>query len=244
MKQDMRHMLTNKRFLISFFSALFIIFLIQGRSVAQPTDLLARSRQLLSRIKDYTAEGTMKTNVTFLKVPVSKVNVFYKKPDRIKIKSEKGISFIPRGAVSLNISSLLEGNDFDVVGGGDIIYKGKNLTIARLLPRSEDNPVIISQLYVDLQTGLVHKARTTTKENGTYELDFTYGKYASQGLPDQILFSFDARDYKLPKGITFDFDDGIGKKSVTDKAKKGRGTALLVLSKYVINAGLPDSVFN
>ena len=237
-------MLTNKRFLISFFSALFIIFLIQGRSVAQPTDLLARSRQLLSRIKDYTAEGTMKTNVTFLKVPVSKVNVFYKKPDRIKIKSEKGISFIPRGAVSLNISSLLEGNDFDVVGGGDIIYKGKNLTIARLLPRSEDNPVIISQLYVDLQTGLVHKARTTTKENGTYELDFTYGKYASQGLPDQILFSFDARDYKLPKGITFDFDDGSGKKSITDKAKKGRGTALLVLSKYVINAGLPDSVFN
>lgn len=206
-------------------------------------DLLSRSRQLMSRIQDYTAEGTMKTNVSFLKVPVSRVKVYYKKPDLIKIKSEKGVSFIPRGAVSLNISSLLEGDAFDVVGGGTVMQKGKSLSVVRLLPKSEDNPVIISQLYLDPQTGLVYKARTTTKENGTYELEFTYGNYASRGLPDRILFSFDARDYKLPKGITFDFDDGTGKKSVVDKANKGKGTALLVLNKYVVNEGLPDAVF-
>ena len=241
----MRYYFKNTLLLCGLFSALLIQTLSPWDAQAQqPDDLLSRSRQLMSRIKDYAAVGTMKTNVTFLKVPVSKVSVFYKKPDRIKIKSEKGISFIPRGAVSLNISSLLEGNDFDVVGGGTVMYKGKNLTVARLLPRSEDNPVIISQLYLDPLTGLVFKARTTTKDNGTYELDFTYGNYASQGLPDQILFSFDARDYKLPKGITFDFDDGAGKKAVADKSKKGKGTALLILNKYVVNAGLPDSVFN
>ena len=68
----------------------------------------------------------------------------------------------------------------------------------------------------------------------------TYGKYTAYGLPDKVIFSFNTKDYKLPKGITFDFDDGAVKKPA-EKNKKGR--AEIVLSSYIINKGVLDSVF-
>jgi hypothetical protein len=43
-------------------------------------------RVKLSQVKDYRATGKLKTDVAFLKVPVSNVEVFYKSPDRFKVK--------------------------------------------------------------------------------------------------------------------------------------------------------------
>jgi hypothetical protein len=39
----------------------------------------------------------MKTNVIFLKAPIAKVQVYFKKPNQLRILNEKGISFIPKG---------------------------------------------------------------------------------------------------------------------------------------------------
>ena len=33
-------------------------------------------------------------------------------------------------------------------------------------------------------------------------LEMTYGKYAEYGLADKVIFSFNTKDYKLPKGVT------------------------------------------
>jgi hypothetical protein len=60
----------------------------------------------------------MKTNVTFLKVPVATVKVFFKKPNKLKVKSEKGLSFIPKGAVSINMNNLLSNGNYTVIDAG------------------------------------------------------------------------------------------------------------------------------
>jgi len=60
--------------------------------------ILEKVRSKLNLVKDYQANGTMKLNVSFLKVPDSKVTIFYKQPDKFRIKQEKGISLIPKGA--------------------------------------------------------------------------------------------------------------------------------------------------
>jgi hypothetical protein len=205
--------------------------------------LLSAVQAKLNKVKDYVAEGVMKTNVTFLKVPVSKVKVYYKQPDKVKIKSEKGVSFVPRGAVALNMAGLLQEGKFDVIDGGNTVISGKKLNIVKLVPVEDDNPVILSVLHIDPANQVVIKAKTTTKENGTYEMEFTYGKYMALALPDKIQFSFDARDYKLPKGITFDFDDGKGSKKPPSISGKQKGTALITLNKYAVNAGIPTGIF-
>jgi hypothetical protein len=100
-------------------------------------------------------------------------------------------------------------------------------------------------VYIDEKNSLIKKAETTTKDNGTYELEMTYSTYASYGLPDKIIFSFNAKDYKLPKGVTFDFDDGVAPppppKNDPLKGKKGR--AEITFKNYVINKGVSDAIF-
>ena len=73
--------------------------------------------------------------------------------------------------------------------------------------------------------------------------DRSYGKYISFGLPDKIVFSFNTKDYKLPKGVTFDFDDGTPVKQDPEKNKNRKGRAEITISTYTINKGLSDDVF-
>jgi hypothetical protein len=91
---------------------------------------------------------------------------------------------------------------------------------------------------------LITKAKTTTRENGTYELEFSYGKYADFSLPDKIIFTFNTRDYKLPKGVTFDFDDGTEQEKPKGDLKNKKGRAEITFSSYTINKGVADTLFN
>jgi uncharacterized membrane-anchored protein len=101
----------------------------------------------------------------------------------------------------------------------------------------------ISTLYIDDSLLLIKKSKPTTKENGTYELEMAYGKYAAYGLADKIIFSFNTKDYKLPKGVTFDYDDGTEKEQNADKLKNKKGKVEITYSSYIINKGVSDSIF-
>ncbi len=225
---------------MKYISLVFLLGFSFNLSAQDINILVANAKKKIDAVNDYEAKGRMKTNVTFLKVPVATVSIFFKKPNKLKVKSEKGISFIPKGAVSINMSNIL-GNDFTIIDGGDDKINGVAVKIARLLPTDENSDVVLSTIYIDPVKNLIMKARTTTRENGTYELEMSYGKFAAFGLPDKIIFSFNTKDYKLPKGVTFDFDDGTKVKASDVKNKKGR--AEIFFNNYIINKGISDAVF-
>jgi hypothetical protein len=206
--------------------------------------LLNKAKAKIESVNDYEAKGVMKTNVAFLKVPIAKVKIFFKKPNKLKVKSESGISFIPKGAVSINLSNLTGSNAFTVIDAGTEKVNGQMLRVAKLLPTDDNSDVVLSTVYIDEATFLIKKAKTTTKDNGTYELEMSYSTYAAYGLPDKIIFSFNAKDYKLPKGVTFDFDDGKTPDPKTTNALKGKkGKAEIMFKEYIINKGVDDAVF-
>jgi hypothetical protein len=118
-----------------------------------------------------------------------------------------------------------------------------NLRIIKLLPKDENAEVVLTTFYIDETQALIRKAKTTTKENGTYELEMSYGKFAEFGLADKVIFTFNTKDYKLPKGITFDYDDGSKKEKTADKMKDKKGKVEIYYSSYIINKGVSDAVF-
>lgn len=205
-------------------------------------DVVKNVKAKLDKVNDYEAKGKMKTNVIFIKAPVADVKVFFKKPNKLRISNEKGISFIPKGSMNINLSNI-----FVNTSGFDMIDMGKeaktNLRIIKLLPKDENSDVVLSTIYIDETQSLIKKAKTTTKENGTYELEMSYGKYAEYGLADKVIFTFNANDYKLPKGITFDYDDGSKKDENPDKLKNKKGKVEIDYSAYIINKGVSDAVF-
>ncbi len=225
-------------------SLIFFLNMIIAYAHAQTIDkLMSEVRKKMALIKDYQATGTMKTSVSFLKIPAEPMTMYYKAPDKLSIKTSNGLSFVPKGAVNLNINKLIADKTFTVIDAGTDRIAGKMVRLVKLLPLDDKNEIILSTVYIDPVEKLILKSRTTTKQNGTFELEMSYGKYVNWGLPDKIVFIFNTKDYKLPKGITFDFDDGTAKSAAQAGVDKSKGQAELTFSQYVVNKGVEEKFF-
>ena len=229
----------------SFLSAstiLFLSLLFSLSASAQVDPLIEKVAQKLALVNDYVAEGSMKTDVSFIKASLGKVKVYFKKPNLLKVKKEGGISLLPRGGVSLTINTLLNTKGYTSIPVGTQLLNGKKLTVIKLIPNDDNLDWVISTLWIDPVEALVYKTATTTKENGSYEITMQYGAYAQQGLASKIIFSFNTKDYKLPNGITLEFgDEDLTAKQKALKNKKG--TIEITYSKYTINKGIPNNIF-
>lgn len=220
------------------------VFLLAACSLfaQDPAALVQKIREKLDKVNDYEATGEMKTNVSFMKVPAAQVKVYFKKPGKLKIKNEKGISLVPKGTVSISLNNLFSGK-FQALDGGADKVNGVPVKIVQLLPSDENSDVVLSKLYIDEARLLVLKAKTTTRESGTSELEMSYGKYASLALPDKLVFTFNTQEYKLPKGVTFDYDDGSHKNKEAAANASQKGKIEITYSGYAINKGISDDVF-
>lgn len=223
---------------------LLLIFLLtlSSRVFSQDmTSLVMKVKAKLDQVNDYEAEGRMKTDVAFIKAPVGRVKVYYKKPDKFRLKKDGGISLLPKGGVSVNMNSIFTTSGFTAIGAGEAMINGVNTKVVKILPDDENSDIVLSTMYIDEANLLVRKSTVTTKENGTYTVEMSYGKFAQYGLPDKVSFSFNTKNYSLPKGITLEFDDE--KPADTNKLKNRKGRVEITYTNYIINKGISDAVF-
>jgi outer membrane lipoprotein-sorting protein len=204
--------------------------------------LINKVKAKLDKVNDYIATGVLKTDIAFIKAPVSNVKVYYKKPDHFRLVKNGGVSVLPKGGISVNMNNVISTNNFTALDAGEAVINNIKTKVVRLLPNDDTGNVVLSTLYIDEVNLLIRKTVTTTRENGSYELTMSYGKYADYGLPDQVQLSFNAKDYKLPKGVTLDFDENT-KPSDADQLKNKKGKVEIMYSSYIINKGVDDKVF-
>ncbi len=222
----------------------YIFLLVSFSSYSQDmTALIMRVKAKLDQVNDYEADGRMKTDVSFIKAPIGKVKVYFKKPNKFRLKKDGGISLLPKGGVSVNMNSIFATSDFVALAAGEAIIGGSKTRIVKLLPANENSDIVLTTMYIDETNLLVKKAVTTTRENGTYEIEMSYGQYTQYGLPDKVVFTFNTKDYKLPKGITLEFNDEEKPLSEADKMKNKKGRVEITYTNYQINKGVPDAVF-
>ena len=111
-------------------------------------EVIAKVKAKLEKVNDYEAKGKMKTNVIFIKAPIASVKVYYKKPNKLRINNESGISFIPKGSMNINLNNIFINTE-----GFDLIDMGKEdktaFRIIKLLPKDENSDVVLSIVYVD-----------------------------------------------------------------------------------------------
>ncbi|WP_290795289.1 LolA family protein [Flavihumibacter sp. UBA7668] len=222
-----------------FFSLLFLAF----SSPAQDAqNLLNAVKKKLEAVKDYSGDATLSVDVSFMKVPDSKVKVYFRQPDLFKIIKPDGISILPKGGMNVSLNSLISGKEFTAVPGGYTSVNGRKLAIIKLLPLADNSDVVLTTLLVEEKSALVWKATTTTRENGTYESNMEYGRFSQWGLPDKILFVFNTSTFKLPKGVTMEYE-GSKNTNATKPTGDGKGRVSLFYSSYSINKGLAPGLF-
>jgi outer membrane lipoprotein-sorting protein len=225
---------------------LFVLFIFcASLAVAQDvTQLIKKVKAKLELVDNYEATGVMKTDIAFIKAPIGKIKIYFKKPNLFKIKKEGGISLLPKGGLSVNLSSLIASSNYSTIDAGVQELGAKKLRVVKLLPNEEASDVVISTLYINEKESLIEKAITTTKENGTYTMLMNYGVYSNVGLPDKVVFEFNTKNYKLPKGITLEFEDDSKPLSAAQQLKNKKGRVEISYKNYIVNKGIPAAVFN
>ncbi|WP_276479977.1 LolA family protein [Paraflavitalea pollutisoli] len=211
---------------------------------AQEADALVKKvKDKLATVKDYQASGTMKVDVSFMKIPESKVVIYYKNPDKFRIKKEDGIAIVPKGGGNVNLGGLFASSNYTAVPAGKGTAGGVAVSIVKLLPLDENSDIVVATLYIDEKQSVTRKAVMTTRSNGTYEMEMTYGQYINWGLPDKVVFSFSTREYKLPKGLAFDYDTGEKPAAPAASDKEQKGQLIITYASYTVNKGVADSQF-
>lgn len=167
--------------------------------------------------------------------------IYFKKPNRFRISKEKGISILPKGGISVNMQNVLGDNNYTAIDAGKSTLDGKPVRVVKVLPGDESSDIVLTTLYIDEAQSLISKVSSTTKENGSYEVSLSYGKGSNYALPDKTIFSFNTKDYKLPKGVTLEFDDG--ERADPERLKNKKGNIEIIYESYAINKGVPDSFF-
>ena len=226
-----------------FIFVLVISSMVSKQAAAQNADeLLRKVKGKLEKVRDYTADGKLKMDVDFIRIPDAKVRIYFRQPDQFRVIKENGISLLPKGGLSISLNALLSGREFVAVSGGNASVAGRSLSVVKLLPVKENSEVVLATLYIDAASALVYRSVATTRDNGTFETQLSYGKYADQGLPDEVVFLFNTNAYKLPKGITMEYE---GSKKSTDQkpSSNSQGKISIRYERYMINKGIPDAIF-
>lgn len=206
--------------------------------------LFMKMRQKLEYVKDYVADVRMKVDVSFMRVPPLHGKLYFKAPDKMKLDRSGGISIMPRKSISMTLNNLVPSGEATVIDAGFDQVGSTKTRVIKVVPGSEQTDIVLTKIWIDEEHLLALRTETTTRDNGTINMDLTYGKYADIGLPDKIIFFVDVKEFKLPKGVTMDYDQGQQtKKAGTDTPKLKKGKIEITYLNYRVNKGIPDEVF-
>lgn len=231
------------------FKFIAIILLLPIQAFSAETDantLFLKLRTKLDGVKDYVADVRMKVNVSFMRVPPLSGKLYFKAPDKMKLDRTGGISIMPRKSISMTLNALIPAGEATVIDAGYEQLGALKTRVLKVVPANDRTDIVLTKIWVDEERLLAMRTETTTRDNGTVKMDLQYAKYLAQGLPDHVTFLLDVKDYKLPKGVTMDYDNSVAETKTPSKAEQGKskkGKIEITYLHYEINKGIPDEIF-
>lgn len=247
MRLSDNHLKENRRsqfpgILRTLFLLLFLVFGKTAMAQQDATVLFQQIRQRVGETKDYVADVRMRVDVAFLNIPLLKGKLYFKAPDKMRLEREGGVSILPRNSINLNLNNIMADGSVTVIDAGYETIKGQQLRVLKIVPDSDESDVVLTKAWIDESRQLVLRTESTTRDNGTVRMELEYGKYAAQSLPDKAVFVLDLKDYKVPKGMTMDYDDGTPA-PLPGNGKKKKGRIEIRYLNYKINQGFGAAIF-
>ncbi len=218
---------------------IIVSFFISGFIAEDPYVILRKVEEKFNTVKDYEVDINIKVDIDFLKVPETNAKIYFKQPDKIKFHSD-GFAIFPKEGLNFTPVSLLK-SEYTAIYEKSIEENEKTLDVIKIIPSGLESTVILSTLWIDRSRFLVTKVETTTKQNGTFIMEFEYDKEGNAILPSKMKFIFDITKVPIPRGISGEFDAERKEKEKSMKATKG--IVYITYSNYKINKGLDDSLF-
>ncbi|MFO7445138.1 MAG: hypothetical protein R6W90_02180 [Ignavibacteriaceae bacterium] len=204
-----------------------------------PDKILDDVKKHFSSVQDYEVDVKIKVDIDFIKAPVSEATIFYKQPDKIKIKSDK-FAMLPREGINFSPLSLLKEN-YTAIYQGEEKLDGKNVSVVKVIPIGGHSDIVLNTFWIDQSRKIIRKIETTTKIAGTFLIDLKYEDDNDRyPLPSSIKFSFNTDQLNINKGMAGEMEP---QKNTKQRKKSSEGKVFITYSNYKVNKGIPDTVF-
>jgi len=194
-----------------------------------------------NKVNDYQVDVNIKVDVEFIKVPETKAKIYFKQPDKVHLKAD-GFAMLPKNGMEFSPSSLIK-KDYTAIYEQDVDLNGYKTSIVKVIPLGDQGEVILSTLWIDQKKQVIRKVESTTKTNGTFTIDFTFDDKIKYPLPSKIIFSFNMDKMNLPSTITGETNNENPDKKNKNMGSTTKGQVIVNYSNYVVNKGVPDSIF-
>ena len=211
---------------------LAFIVLAPSLSARTANEILSDIKIKMQRVKSYTSELTIKVDVPFMKVPVSKATLTHVAPDKTTIDAP-GFAMIPKQGADMSALKLLN-SDYAAVDMGIEEWQGVRMRKIKVLPADESSDIVVATLWIDTTMMVARKVMSTTKKAGTITAELVYADANARvyGLPSYTKLIMEIGSFEIPKTMSGDFNES----SRDTKPKNGPQKAVVEIwyAKYRI----------
>ncbi len=230
------HFVTS--YLLPFLFSLTLVITGQAQNL-NPQPLLDSIQLKLNKVKDYSADLKIKVAVDFIKIPAREAKIYFKQPDKIKMKST-GFALLPKRGLNFSSGDLLNKKYQAIYVKTELLNKIPTLVV-KIVPLEDNSDILLATVWIERGKQLIRRIDASTKSNGSFTIHFEYPVASNfYDLPQLLTFDFDVNKMEIPAAISGDYNT---EKPKEKKSGPIRGKILLSYSNYLVNKGIPDSFF-
>ena len=243
-------MIFFKLFLITIFSS---ICLPSSESIEDY--YIRKTNEQFNLINDYKVDMVIRLEIPAFRMPKKKYKVFYKKPNKIKVKA-KGFGILPKTGLFTspndNFDNLknVKMSDFkddlnidDIMLIGDLIVDSLKLEMPNEYSRITFNPIV--EVKIDTSKWVIKNVTTKLDTLKLFQINNLYQDYDGYYMPKQSIVKYYIKDEKLFNWLNKDAGNIIGQDaSMMPNNSIVEGTITVDYKNYVINKGIKDKIFD
>lgn len=221
---------------------LLTVFLIHATGFSQdPRALIAKVNGKFRQVENYQTDVVIKTEIPFIKMLPVTATLYFKQPDKMRMKSN-GIAILPKQGFDDLLRALADTITYTAIYQGEDAIRSIPVSVVSIIPIEDSSDMILGKFWINPQKSLVLRSQITTRANGTILSEYVYGKYEQFALPDSMTVTVDTKKFKIPKAVAADINNyNSSEKDPSKQSKKGK--IMLAFTNYKINKGIPDSIF-
>ena len=239
------------------FKILFLFMLANSNAFSNnnPEYIIKKTDDQFREINNYQVDMVISIAIPAFRMPKKKYKVYFKQPDKIKVKS-RGFGLLPKTGMFTsplenfsNLSNIRFSKDFsrtdpnEIMLVGDLVLDSLALDVPNEYARLTFKPTV--DVKVDTQNWVITQVLTKIDTVKIMEINNFYDVVdGSFYMPIRSTVEYYVKDARLSKWINKDIGTIMGNNhSMNIESDMVKGLISVNYAKYKVNRGIKDSIF-
>lgn len=141
---------------------LFLLICSAGLKASDPRTIIAAVNAKFSQVKNYQTDVIIKTDIPFIKMLPVSATLYYKAPDKMRIKS-KGIAILPKQGFDDLLKALADTVSYSALYQGEEIIRNIPVSIISIIPVSDTSDMILGKFWMDTNLQVAGQGRAVRR---------------------------------------------------------------------------------